>query len=233
MKMKSITICILSILLLASISYASNEKWTGKIEESGEVLEEIMQDPNESILPDLISRCAALAIFPSTIKGGFMIGGRYGEGVVLSRDQATGEWSAPAFFKIGGGSFGLQIGVQSIDLILVIMNKRGLRGLLQDKFTLGGGVAIAAGPVGRSAEASTDLLLKSEILSYSRTRGLFAGLAFKGAVITPDGKANEDMYGPKISVEDILIKGEVKPPVAAKKLINILSGISNTTTNEH
>jgi len=194
---------------------------------SSEVVTEIMQMPDKAIPEDLLSKCAAVAIFPHVVKGGFFVGARYGKGVVLAHDPQTGQWKPPAFFTVGGGSFGLQFGAQAIDLILVIMNKRGLEGLLQDKFTLGGDAAAAAGPVGRSVSADTDLLLKAGIFSYSRSKGLFAGVALKGAVIAPDDDANHTYYSGPVDVKEILLGERIIPPASAKPLMETLKKFSN------
>jgi lipid-binding SYLF domain-containing protein len=157
-----------------------------------DVFNKIMQQRDNGIPKDLLERAEAVAIFPGVINAAFIFGGRGGLGLI-SRRTATG-WSAPAFFKIGGGSFGAQIGGQKIDYIMLIMNDSGLKGLLKDKFELGGEASVAAGPVGRSTSATTNPRLDAEILSYSRTKGLFAGIALKGAVITPDNDRNQAVY---------------------------------------
>jgi lipid-binding SYLF domain-containing protein len=159
---------------------------------AAKVFNEIMKSPDQAIPKDLLERAEAVAVFPGVINAAFIIGGRGGIGII-SRRTPTG-WSAPAFFKIGGGSFGAQIGGQKIDYIMLIMNKDGLKGLLEDKFELGGEASVAAGPVGRSASATTNTTLDAGILSYSRAKGLFAGVALKGAVITPDNDRNQAVY---------------------------------------
>ena len=189
-----------------------------RIQNCDEVINEIMQMPDKAIPKDLLSKCAAVAIFPYVLKGGFVIGARYGKGVVIAHNPKTGEWKAPAFFSIGGGSFGFQFGAQAIDLILVIMNKRGLEGLLKDKFTLGADAAVAAGPVGRSASLDTDLLLKAGILSYSRSKGFFAGVALKGAVVATDKRANHTYYSGPVRVKEILLGNRIIPPRSAYSL---------------
>jgi lipid-binding SYLF domain-containing protein len=159
---------------------------------AAKVFNEIMKAPDKAIPKDLLERAEAVAIFPGVLNAAFIFGGRGGIGVI-SRRTPTG-WSAPAFFKIGGGSFGAQIGGQKIDYIMLVMNKDGLKGLLEDKFELGGEASVAAGPVGRSASATTNATLDAGILSYSRAKGLFAGVAIKGAVITPDNDRNQAVY---------------------------------------
>jgi lipid-binding SYLF domain-containing protein len=164
------------------------------------VFNEIMTVPDKSVPKDLLDRAEAVAVFPSVIKAGFIVGGRGGRGVI-SRRIGKG-WSAPAFFNLGGASVGLQIGASSTDFILLFMNEDALKGLLGDKFEIGGEGSVAAGPVGRAASASTDAQLKAGILSYSRSKGLFAGLELKGVVINPDNNDNEAVYN--LKAQDIL-----------------------------
>lgn len=160
---------------------------------AAETFTEIMNVREKAIPQDLLDTAEAIAVFPGVIKAAFLIGGRGGQGVISRRTK--GGWSAPAFFNLGGGSFGPQIGAQSTDYILLIMNQEGLNGLLRDKFELGGEASIAAGPVGREAAASTNPRLDAGILSYSRSKGAFVGAALKGAVISPDNDLNEAIYG--------------------------------------
>ena len=156
---------------------------------------EVMNVKDKAIPKELLDTAEAIAVFPGVIKAAFLVGGRGGQGVISRR--VKGGWSAPAFFNLGGGSFGPQIGAQKTDYILLIMNESGLNGLLKDKFELGGEASIAAGPVGREAAASTNPRLDAGILSYSRSKGVFLGAALKGAVITPDNDLNEAVYGTK------------------------------------
>ena len=171
-----------------------------KSENASRVFEQIMGAPDRSIPKDLLDRAEAVAVFPGMIKAGFVVGGRGGSGVISRR--VTGGWSAPAFFHMGGASVGLQIGAAKTDLVLLFMNEDALKGLLGDKLEIGGEASAAAGPVGRTASASTNLRLDAGILSYSRSKGLFAGLELKGAVINPDNNLNEALYGFK--ARDIL-----------------------------
>ena len=171
-----------------------------KAESASNVFEQVMGAPDRSIPRELLDRAEAVAVFPGMLKAGFVVGGRGGSGVISRR--VTGGWSAPAFFKMGGASLGLQIGAARTDLILLFMNEDALRGLLEDKLEVGGEASAAAGPVGRTASATTNLTLDAGILSYSRSKGLFAGLEIKGAVINPDNNLNEALYGFK--ARDIL-----------------------------
>src|ERR1051326_3773326 len=166
-----------------------------KASAAARVFDQIMNAPDNSIPKDLLDRAEAVAVFPGMLKAGLVVGGRGGSGIISRR--VTGGWSAPAFFKMGGASVGLQIGAAKTDLVLLFMNDSALRGLLEDKLEVGGEASAAAGPVGRSAAASTNLKLDAGILSYSRSKGLFAGLELKGAVINPDNNLNEALYGLK------------------------------------
>jgi SH3 domain-containing YSC84-like protein 1 len=174
--------------------------------DASETFTEIMNVKDKAIPQELLDTAEAIAVFPGVIKAAFVIGGRGGQGVISRR--VKGGWTAPAFFNLGGGSFGPQIGAQKTDYILLIMNESGLNGLLKDKFELGGEASIAAGPVGREAAASTNPRLDAGILSYSRSKGAFIGAALKGAVISPDNDLNEAVYGKKA---DELLKS---PPMA-------------------
>jgi lipid-binding SYLF domain-containing protein len=196
-----------------------------RVHEAKEVLSEIMMSPDQSIPEELLAKCKAIAIYPNVLKGGFIFGARYGKGVVLSKD-AQGNWGPVAFSTIGGGSWGLQIGGQMTDLIFVVMNERGLSGLLSSNFTLGADASVAAGPVGRYSQAATDLSLRAGILSYSRSRGLFGGLALDGAVVTQDNNSNTAYYGKYVTSRDVLMGGAVKPQPSSKELIDALTEYS-------
>jgi lipid-binding SYLF domain-containing protein len=179
----------------ASASQKQQKDASKKAESASRVFEQVMGAPDRSIPRELLDRAEAVAIFPGMLKAGFVVGGRGGSGVISRR--VTGGWSAPAFFKMGGASVGLQIGAAKTDLILLFMNDDALKGLLEDKLEMGGEASAAAGPVGRTASATTNLTLDAGILSYSRSTGLFAGLELKGAVINPDNNLNEALYGLK------------------------------------
>ncbi|HVF49436.1 MAG TPA: lipid-binding SYLF domain-containing protein [Pyrinomonadaceae bacterium] len=166
-----------------------------KAASAARVFEQVMAAPDKSIPKELLDRAEAVAVFPGVLKAGFVLGGRGGSGLISRRTR--GGWSAPAFFKMGGASFGAQIGASKTDFVLLFMNESALKGLLEDKFEIGGEASAAAGPVGRAASASTNLTLDAGILSYSRSKGLFAGLEIKGAVVNPDNNLNESVYGVK------------------------------------
>ena len=183
-----------------------------RAQKAAKAFQDIMSAPDQNIPEEILDRSKGVAVFPSVKKGGFVFGVQFGTGMISCRRDGGGSWGSPAFFSIGGGSFGLQIGGQAVGLVLVIMNKDGVENLLKDKFEIGAGAAASAGPVGRNASASTDVLLKAQMLSYSRSRGLFAGLELKGAVITPDNDANKDVYGAKLASRDILLEGKARTP---------------------
>jgi SH3 domain-containing YSC84-like protein 1 len=198
--------CALCLMLLSGMASAQS-KQAKKITEATErsrraakVFTEIMAAPDKAIPHDLLDKAEAVAVFPNVIKAGFIVGGRGGSGVISRR--VKGGWSAPAFFKLGGASVGLQIGASSTDFVLLFMNQDALKGLLEDKLELGGEGSVAAGPVGRAAAASTNLTLDAGIISYSRSRGLFAGLELKGVVINPENDDNRAVYA--MTARDIL-----------------------------
>ena len=187
-----------------------------KVEEAVRVLEEMMKESDKSIPVSLIEDCAGIAIIPDVIRAGLIIGGRHGKGVLLLRTEAGG-WTDPSFIDIKGGSIGWQAGIQAADVILVFRTPRSVENITEGDFTLGADIGVAAGPLGRTAEASTNSDLKAEILSYSRSRGLYAGLTFQGSSIQEDKKANRAFYGADLSPKDIFEgKAKAVPEVAAK-----------------
>jgi len=191
---------LILILFLGESTFAQKKdkranEATQRSTDAATVFNEIMGAPDKAIPKELIEKAQAIAVFPGVLKAAFIFGGREGKGVI-SRRTAKG-WTAPAFFNLGGGSFGAQIGADKTDYVLLIMNEQGLNGLSSDKFEIGGEAGVAAGPVGREASAATDAQLKAEILTYSRSKGLFAGIALKGTAITPDNNLNEAFYGMK------------------------------------
>lgn len=225
--MKKVSLLALVVFTLSclnvSLVNAEDNKWTRLVEESGKVLKETQQMPEKGIPEDLLKKCHAIAIFPSTVSAGFVIGGKYGQGIIMARDPKTNGWSAPALFTIGGGSFGLQIGGQATDIVLLIMGSRSVDAILSGKFKLGADASVAAGPVGRTAEASTDVQLKGGILSYSRSRGLFAGVKLEGAVIAFHKDGNKELYGEKLTGREIVLENKAKMPESANELLSILN----------
>ena len=194
-----------------------------RVKESRQILGEMQEMPDQAIPKDLLNKCAGIAIFPSVLKGAFGVGGQYGQGVLLYKDKSTGKWSPPMFLSIGGASIGFQIGGQATDMILVIMNERGVDALSHGNVTLGGDASVAAGPLGRDAELGTDATLRAGIFSYSRNKGLFAGVSLKGAVVGPMKNLNEDYYGKDVTAKDILFSGKVQPTEEGLKLIEVLN----------
>jgi lipid-binding SYLF domain-containing protein len=222
---KIIVFLCASFLLMTSNTdnvYATN-KWENLLEESGKVLAEIQGMPDQSIPESLLENCHAIAIFPSTISAGLGIGGKYGQGVIVVRNERTKRWSNPAVFTIAGGSIGWQIGGQATDFVLVVTKRRSVDGLLQGKFKLGADAAVSAGPVGRNAEVAADVQLKGSILAYSRSRGLFLGVKLTGDVITQHWEGNRVLYGKSLSAKEILIENKANMPKAAIDLLEVLS----------
>ena len=202
-----IIICLLQAT--STIVPADAKKAAEQAAKAATVFEEIMDAPDNSIPLSALDSALCVAVFPKVIKGGFIFGGRYGRGVASCRIK--GGWSAPAFFTLGGGSFGLQIGGQATDFVFLFMNEQGLSSLLKNSFELGGEASAAAGPVGREAGASTDLYLNAKILSYSRSKGVFAGLELKGAVIAQDDSEMKALYG-RDSDASFILKGDKPTP---------------------
>jgi len=196
-----------------------------RLEDSTRVLQEILDTPDSGIPNDLLDKSECIGIIPSVKKFAFGFGGRYGAGFVLcKKDSGKGAWGPPSAFTLGGGSVGFQLGFSATDFVLLFMNHSGVEKLLQDKFTLGADVSVAGGPVGRAASAATDAQMTAQILSYSRSRGLFAGVSLEGAVLRPSNDDNQALYGREVAAKDILIAGTVPAPAAAEPLIQLLSG---------
>src|SRR5438309_9582610 len=196
-----------------------------RLQAAGTVLNEIQSAPDNGIPEEILGSAECVAVVPSMLKGGFIIGARYGRGVASCRTPKG--WSAPAFFVVQGGSFGLQIGGQAIDLVMLIMNQDGMRNLLSSKFQLGADASVAAGPVGRHTEGSTDWKLRAEVLTYSRARGLFAGISFNGAVIKQYEDATGELYGRQVDFKSILT-GSVQPPQSAEKFLAAVKRAAGT-----
>jgi lipid-binding SYLF domain-containing protein len=202
-----------------SKSAEANTKASGRIEAAGTVLDEIQAAPDQRIPEEVLASAECVAV-PSLLNGGFVFGGRYGKGVASCRTEKG--WSAPAFFTIGGGSFGLQIGGQATDVVMLIMNKNGMNNLLSSQFKLGADASAAAGPVGRHAAADTDWKMRAEVLTYSRSRGLFAGLELSGAVIKQDRGSTREFYGHMVPFKTSL-KGEIEAPQSAYPFLSTLA----------
>src|SRR5450432_3252596 len=207
-----------ALMALAALSLplsGSDRKELERLQNCGTVLKEIMDIP-EDIPQDLIDKAECVIVYPSVLKAAFIVGGSYGRGAMTCRtgEHFSGQWSSPSMMALEGGSFGFQIGGEATDFVLLVMNERGARGILASKVKLGGDASVAAGPVGRDASADTDATLRAEILSYSRARGLFAGVSLEGSTIRPDNGDNRSLYGRKIPAKDIVLSGKVAPPSA-------------------
>jgi lipid-binding SYLF domain-containing protein len=224
--MKSILACAMSALLLVTTSWANDkeEKDEDRLKNVGTVLTEILHIP-EDIPQDLLDKAECVVVFPSVLKAAFVVGGSYGRGAMTCRtgDNFSGAWGAPSMMALEGGSVGFQIGGQATDFVLLVMNDRGANGILSSKVKLGADASVAAGPIGRNASAETDASMRAEILSYSRARGLFAGISLEGSTIRPDNDGNKRIYGKKISAKDIVIAQETHVPPAAEGLISTLN----------
>ena len=219
---------VLSVLLAADTFCLGQSKKlkdeANQAVKAARVLTEIMGAPDKAIPKNILDGAECVAVFPDVIKAGFVVGGRGGRGVASCRTAAG--WSAPAYFNLGGASFGLQIGAQSTDFVMLFMNKGGLKSLLSDKFEIGADASAAAGPVGRQAGASTDIKLDAQILTYSRSKGLFAGLELKGVVISPDKDDMRDIYGAGVTAKEVLQENKVEAPASVRAFPNALARYS-------
>ena len=223
---------LITILALSLSARASSNRDDDirRIEDSAQIFQEILGAPDKAIPQDLLQSAQCIAIIPAEKKLAFLVGGNYGKGLVTCR--ATKSWSPPVFLTVSGGSFGFQIGGSSTDFILVFRGRRGLQKLLSDKFRIGGDASAAAGPVGRSAAAGTDIELHAEILTYSRSRGAFAGISLSGAVVQPDETGNQALYGSAANKENILA-GKVAIPPEALVLVQAVSRATRTPVPEN
>jgi len=202
---------------------ADKETDQDRIRSAGQVLKEIMNIP-DNIPQSLIDKADCVIVYPSVLKAAFIVGASYGRGVMTCRSGATfhGPWSAPSMMALEGASFGLQAGGQATDFVILVMNDSGANAILASKVKLGGDASVAAGPVGRNASAETDVTLRAEMLTYSRARGLFAGISLAGSTVRPDNDANERIYGKAVSAREIVLKGAVRPTPDAKLLLDTL-----------
>ncbi len=208
MRLSALT--LLFVLLFTSTASAWHTEKHELLNEAVEVLKEMQDAPDVAIPTKLLQKAKAIVVIPTLLKGGFMLGARYGEGVATVRNPYTGKWGPPSFITSAGASFGFQAGAQAIDLVLLVMSESGIKGLLKDKFTLGGDIALTAGPVGRYAEAGADILMQGEIYSYSRSKGLFGGVSLKGTVVQPNEDKNRSYYGTRMNADQILMGGKLK-----------------------
>jgi SH3 domain-containing YSC84-like protein 1 len=215
---------VLALALALPLAASDAKKETDRLENCGLVLKEILDIPDD-IPQDLLDKSECVIVYPSVLKAAFIVGGSYGRGAMTCRtgEHFTGPWSAPTMMALEGGSVGFQIGGQATDFVLLVMNDRGAHSILKSKVKLGADASAAAGPVGRNASAETDVTMRAEILTYSRARGLFAGISLAGSSVRPDNDANARIYGKKVEAESIIFKGAVAVPPAAQKLISLLN----------
>jgi len=196
-----------------------------RLDAAADVITEIMASPDKGIPQDLLDKSECLVVVPGLKKGAFIVGGKYGKGFMLCRKAGAG-WSAPGSIRVEGGSFGFQIGGSETDVVLLVMNQGGVKKLLSSKFTVGADASAAAGPVGRTSSAATDAQMHAEILTYSRARGLFAGVSLEGATLRPDDDWNKELYGKPMTNQEI-VTGSTPPPAAAKNLMSVLNKYSS------
>jgi lipid-binding SYLF domain-containing protein len=215
------TLCLLTLLTITAAAAKETEE---RLQSAATVIREIMGTKDRTIPQDLLDKAECAIVIPGMKKGAFIFGAKYGRGFMSCRKSTAG-WSAPAGVRMEGGSFGFQIGGSETDLIMLVLNKSGAEKLMRSKFTLGGDASVAAGPVGRTSTAETDAMMRAEILSWSRSRGAFAGISLKGSTMRPDEEANEELYNQKLSSKDIVL-GDVKRPESATEFIALLNKYS-------
>lgn len=213
---------IVALLIFCATAFAGESQ----LQKATNVMNEIMSTPDKAIPHDLLDKAVCVGIVPSEVKFAFVFGGSYGRGVLVCRKGGNGQWDAPSMFTMGGASLGFQIGGEATDVVFLVMNPEGMKKLVQDSVKLGAELSVAAGPVGRSADGATDAQLHAEILSYSRSRGLFAGVSLDGAVYKQDEEDNQKVYGRKVTAKEILIGGTVRSPRSAQPLDNTLTKYS-------
>ena len=221
--MNKIFACVVGLLFLAALAFADTKKEEDRVENSGKVLSEILSIP-DNVPQDLLDKARCVVVLPSVVKFAIGIGGSYGRGVMTCRsgENFKGNWGAPSIIALEGGSVGFQLGGQATDFVLLLMSQRSADGVLTSKVKLGADASAAAGPKGRDAAAATDVTLRAEILTYSRSRGLFAGVSLEGSTLRPDNGGNKDLYHKDVSAKEIVLKGAVPPPPSAKQLLATL-----------
>jgi SH3 domain-containing YSC84-like protein 1 len=221
--MKKFIYCLITLLMSTAAAFADDQHEQERVKDAGVVLKEILNIPDD-IPQDLLDKAECLIILPSVKKGAFGIGGSYGRGVMVCRsgEHYKGKWGAPALYALEGVSIGFQLGGQATDFVLLVMNPKGAETLLYSKVKLGADASAAAGPKGRTAEGATDIVMSAEILSYSRNKGLFAGVSLEGSTLRSDGSANEKLYGKRVSAKEIIRQGKVGIPACAHQLVSLL-----------
>jgi lipid-binding SYLF domain-containing protein len=225
--MKKSIVCLLVVLMSTLAAFADDEREAERVKDAGVVLKEILNIPDD-IPQDLLDKAECVIILPSVKKGALGIGGSFGRGIMTCRsgEHYKGKWGAPALYALEGISIGFQIGGQATDFVLLVMNPKGAESLLYSKVKLGADASAAAGPKGRTAEGATDIVMDAEILSYSRNKGLFAGVSLEGSTLRSDGSANEKLYGRKLSAKEIIRQGKVGIPASARALVSLLDAKS-------
>ncbi len=232
--MKKFMVCFAVLLMSTATIFAVNdEREEARVKDAGTVLKEILNIPDD-IPHDLLNKAECVIILPSVLKGAFGIGGSYGRGVMVCRsgEHYKGRWGAPALYALEGVSIGFQLGGQATDFVLLVMNQKGAQSLLYSKVKLGADASAAAGPKGRTAEGATDIVMNAEILSYSRNKGLFAGVSLGGSTLRSDGSANEKLYGKKLSAKEIIREGRVGIPPCARELVSLLNTKSSVNKSD-
>src|ERR1700681_2851230 len=224
------TIALVGLPLITGLADTKEQE---RLENCGAVLEEIMNVPDD-IPANLVDKAECVVVLPSVLKVAFVFGGSYGRGAMTCRsgEHFTGPWGAPTMMALEGGSFGFQLGGQATDFVILVMNPRGATALLKNKVKLGADASAAAGPKGREAAAETDVTLRAEMLTYSRSRGLFAGISLEGSTLRPDNDANESIYGKKLSATDIVLRSEARSPASAQKMLATLQKVSQRNNSD-
>jgi lipid-binding SYLF domain-containing protein len=231
--MKKFMVCLIVVLMSTVAAFANDEREADRVKDAGVVLKEILNIPDD-IPQDLLDKAECLIILPSVKKGAFGIGGSYGRGIMICRggEHYKGKWGAPALYALEGVSIGFQLGGQATDFVLLVMNPKGAESLLYSKVKLGADASAAAGPKGRTAEGATDIVMSAEILSYSRNKGLFAGISLEGSTLRSDGSANEKLYGKRVTAKEIIRQGKVGIPAPARELVSLLDAKSPVNKSE-
>ena len=221
--MKKLAVCFALVLMSVMAFAANDEREEDRIKDAGIVMKEILNIPDD-IPQDLLDKAECIVVLPSVKKGAFGIGGSYGRGIMVCRsgEHYKGRWGAPALYALEGISIGFQLGGQATDFVLLVMNPKGAESLLYSKVKLGADASAAAGPKGRTAEGATDIVMNAEILSYSRNKGLFAGVSLEGSTLRSDGSANRKLYGKELTAKEIIRQGKVGIPPSARELVSIL-----------
>jgi SH3 domain-containing YSC84-like protein 1 len=222
--MKKLVAGLIVVLILSIAVFADDEREEDRVRDAGVVIKEILNIP-DNIPQDLLDKAECVIVLPSVKKGAFGIGGSYGRGVMICRsgEHYRGPWGAPAMYALEGVSIGFQLGGQATDFVLLVMNPKGAESLLYSKVKLGADASAAAGPKGRTVEGATDIVMNAEILSYSRNKGLFAGISLEGSTLRSDGGANENLYGKKLTAKEIIRQGKVGIPACAHELVSLLN----------